>query len=60
VVTLSDLLISALASVIDVLPSLTLAALSGLKSVALLKNEWVVDKVLTFNFKGFTDHAEII
>jgi len=28
--------------------------------MALLKNEWVVDKVLTFNFKGFTDHAEII
>jgi len=28
--------------------------------VALLKNEWVADKVLTFNFKGFTDHAEII
>jgi len=28
--------------------------------LALLKNEWVVDKVLTFNFKGFTDHAEII
>jgi hypothetical protein len=30
------------------------------KLLALLKNEWVVDKVLTFNFKGFTDHAEII
>jgi len=27
---------------------------------ALLKNEWVVDKVLTFNFKGMADHAEII
>jgi len=27
---------------------------------ALLKNEWVVDKVLTFNFKGLSDHAEII
>jgi ubiquinone/menaquinone biosynthesis C-methylase UbiE len=32
----------------------------GGKVGALLKNEWVVDKVLTFNFKGFTDHAEII
>jgi len=28
--------------------------------LALLKNEWVVDKVLTFNFKGLSDHAEII
>lgn len=28
--------------------------------MALLKNEWVADKVLTFNFKGFTDYAEII
>jgi len=30
------------------------------RKVALLKNEWVVDKVLTFNFKGMADHAEII
>jgi len=28
--------------------------------MALLKNEWVVDKVLTFNFKGMADHAGII
>jgi len=35
-------------------------SLSDNQQSVLLKNEWVADKVLTFNFKGLTAHAEII